>query len=158
VSGLFNEPYFVAASARSLPESQAERRVMQLLTDNARETVVETVKRWNQPLRTEVRAVTALSLPDGTGVPVAVIDGMPKPLADATGHIETWQWWLAFHRPALEQTDHGLQFLLNEKDFLTQHLGDAARNMDSIGSSRSLIQKILNHSTEKDIFECFNKI
>jgi hypothetical protein len=159
VHDLFDEPYYVAASAPPrLPGSQAEQRVMEVLRDRARETVVETVKRWNQALRTEVRAATALSLPDGASVPVAVVDGMPKPLADATAHIETWQWWLAFHRPTLEQTDHNLGFLLNERDFLTHHLGDAARNMDSVSSSRSLIQNVLKHSTEKNIFECFKKI
>ena len=63
-----------------------------------------------------------------------------------------------FHRPTLEQTDHGLQFLLNQKDFLSHHLGDAAENIDTVSNSRSLIQKILNHSTEKNIFECFKKI
>lgn len=156
---LFNDSYYLAASAPGrLPETTAEQRVLKVLTGHSRETVLEAVKRWNQILRTEIRSATALSLPDGASVPVAVIDGMPKPLADATSHIETWQWWLAIHRPTLERTEQSLQFLINEKSFLTQHLGDAARNMDSFDSSRFSIKKILNHSTEKNIFECFNKI
>ena len=154
--GLSDEPYYVAASAPGrLPESQAEQRLMEILTVRARETVAETVKRWNLALRSEVRAATALTLRNSTSVPVAVIDGMPKPLADVTDHIESWQWWLALHRPTLEQTDQGLQFLFSQKDFLTHHFGDAARNMDSVSNSRSLIKNILGFSTEKDIFEAF---
>ena len=153
------EPYYIAASAPPrLPGSQAEQRIMQVLTESARETVVDAVKRWNQALRTEVRAATALSLPEGTSVPVAVIDGMPKPLADATAHIETWQWWLSFHRPTLEQTDYGLKLLLQERQFLTQHLGDAVKNLDTVEGTRSLIQGILKHSIEKDIFDRFKEI
>jgi hypothetical protein len=96
VSDLFNEAYCTAASAPArLPESQAESRLCQVLTREAFDIVSETVKRWNGPLRAEVRAITALKLTDDSGrmtanIPVAVIGGMPKPLAEATSGIEAW--------------------------------------------------------------------
>jgi hypothetical protein len=95
VSDLFNEAYYAAASAPArLLESQAESRLRQVLSREAFEVVSETVKRWNDPLRKLVRAVTALKLADESGrttanVPVAIIDGLPNPLAEVTSEIET---------------------------------------------------------------------
>jgi hypothetical protein len=116
---LSSEPYYAAASAPPhLPISDAERRIDKVIAHGDRQVVSDTVKQWNKILRENVRAATALKL-NGETVPIAVIDGMPKPLADATADIETWQWWMVLNRPSFEQTGHGLQLLLNQRERLT---------------------------------------
>jgi hypothetical protein len=164
MSDLFNEAYYAAASAPTrLPESKAESRLRQVLTTEAFDVVSETVKRWNVPLRSEVRAVTALKLADDSGrttanIPVAVIDGMPNPLAEATSDLELWQWWLVLHRPALEQADQGLKLIVDQKDVLSQFVSDVPSRIDSISLSRAFIDDILKHSIDEDILERFKKI
>ena len=112
-------------------------------------------------LRTEVRAATALKLSDDnaqTTVPVTVIDGIPTALAEVTDQIDTWRWWLALHRPALERTREGLQFMLEEADILAHHLGETAKSMESVATSLALIQSILKQPAEIDIFDRFKMI
>jgi hypothetical protein len=164
VSDLFDEPYYAATAAPpQLPSSQAETRLRQVLASSTFEVVSDTVKRWNATLRAEVRAVTALKFTDDTGrvaatAPVAVVDGMPKPLAEATNELETWQWWLVLHRPALEQADRGLKLIGDQREMLAQQLGDISTRMEAVGISRSFISEILQHSVEKNILERFGKI
>jgi len=60
---LFCDAYYAAAAApRRLPLSEAEQRLKNVLAPGTLDVVSETVKRWNAPLRAEVRAVTALKL------------------------------------------------------------------------------------------------
>lgn len=164
VSDLFDEPYYAATAAPpQLPISQAETRLRQVLAGSTFDDVSDTVKRWNATLRAEVRAVTALKFTDDTGrvaatAPVAVVDGMPKPLAEATDELETWQWWLVLHRPALEQADRGLKLVGDQREMLAQRLGDVSTRMGAVGISRSFISEILQHSVEKNILERFGKI
>ncbi len=164
MSDLFDEPYFAAATAPPrLPETQAEKRLREVLTKHAFKIVSDTVKRWNAPLRTEVRAVTALKLTDdsnriSTSVPVAVVDGLPKSLAEATSNFEAWQWWLILHRPALEQADRGLKLLVDEWDLLNQHISDVSQHADAVRDSRNLVATILTQSVEKALLERFGQI
>jgi hypothetical protein len=73
VHGLFQEPYYPRRLAPNhLLKSQAEQRVMEVLSSAARDTVVETSQRWNTALRAEIRGATALTLRSGTSAPVAV--------------------------------------------------------------------------------------
>jgi hypothetical protein len=121
MNDLFSEPYYAAARApKRLPESEGETRLRRVLTDDAFDVVSDAVKRWNSPLREAIRAITALKLTDDAGrtaasVPVAVVDGMPQPLALATSHIESWQWWLVLHSPELKQADEGLTLILEKR-------------------------------------------
>ena len=51
MNDLFSEPYYAAARApKRLPESEAESRLRQVLTDEAFDIVSDVVKRWNSPL------------------------------------------------------------------------------------------------------------
>jgi hypothetical protein len=164
LSDLFDEPYFAAATAPPrLPESHAEKNLREVLANQAFKTVSETVKRWNAALRTEVRAVTALKLTDDSGrmsasVPVSVVDGMPKSLAEATSSVEPWQWWLILNRPALEQTDRGLKLVVDEWDLLNRHISDISQHADAVHNSRNLVASILTRSIEKSLLERFGKI
>lgn len=161
---LFDEPYYAAVAAPArLPQTQAEKRLSDVLTRQAFDIVSDTVKRWNTPLRAEVRAVTALKLTDDSGrmtasVPVAVIDGMPRSLADATSGFEAWQWWLILNRPALEQAEQGLKLVVDQWDLLTRHLDDVSKDLKAVGTSRALIANILRRSVEKDLLERFGEI
>jgi hypothetical protein len=121
------------------------------------------VKRWNATLRAEVRAITALKFTDDSGritasIPVAVIDGMPGPLAEATNHIEAWQWWLVLHRPDLELADRGLKLLVDEKDLLSQQVGDISKRIDGVRLSRALIEDTLKKSVDDDVLARFQTI
>src|SRR5207302_1429833 len=103
-------------------------------------SVSDTVKRWNAPLRAEVRAVTALKFTDEAGrvaatAPVSVIDGIPRSLAEATNGVETWQWWLVLHRPALQQADGGLKLIADQREMLTRQLGDISDRIDAVAVS-----------------------
>ena len=164
MSDLFNEAYYAAASAPArLPESQAESRLRQVLNDEAFDIVSETVKRWNDTLRKQVRAVTALKLADDSGrttsnVPVAVVDGLPNLLADATKEIETWQWWLVLHRPTLEQADRGLKLIDDQKDLLSNHISDVSTRMGAVWLSRAFIADILKRSVDENLLMRFKKI
>lgn len=162
MTDLFREPHYAAASAPSrLQESEAEWRLRDVLTAQARDVVSGTVKRWNSVLRTEVRAATALKLSDDNGqttVPVTVIDGIPTALAEVTDQIDAWRWWLALHRPALERTREGLQFMLEQADVLADHLGETAESMEGVATSLALIQSILKQPAEADIFDRFKMI
>jgi len=91
----YREPYYAAAKAPGrLPETTAERRLQGVLSPQAYNMVLETVKRWNPLLRAEVRAMTALKLVDDSSrssvsIQVSVVDGMPKPLAAVTSDLQT---------------------------------------------------------------------
>ncbi|SRR6266436_2016057 len=158
------QPYYAATAApKRLPESLAEIRLLQVLTRDAHREVVEAVNRWNGPLRAEVRALTALKLTDDSGrsstkLPVAIIDGMPKPLADVTGEIEPWQWWLVLNRPALELADHGLKLLIEQEKLLSQHVGEVPTRIGAVWLSRNLIGDIVKKSIDEDILARFKKI
>jgi hypothetical protein len=164
VSNFFNEAYYAGAAAPGrLPESQSERRLREVLSQEAFEIVSETVKRWNAPIRAEVRAVTALKLTDDSSritanIPVSVIDGMPKPLAEATNEIEAWQWWLVLHRPTLEQADRGLKLIVDQKDLLSEHVSDVSTRLGAVWLSRSFIGDILKRSVDDDLLMRFQKI
>ena len=154
MSGLIGDPYYVASAApRYLPKSRAEERLRNVLAEETRDVVSETVKRWNAPLRAEVRAVTALKLPDEFGRPsvtihVAVTDGMPKPLADQTNDFTEWQWWLVLQRRSLKQAIEGLDLLVKNKDMLAKGLDNLEMPFDSVSTSRIFIERILKHSVE----------
>jgi hypothetical protein len=161
---LFNEPYYEASAAPArLPESQSEQRLRGVLNNQAREVVSETVKRWNTPLRTEVRAVTALKLTDETGrptasVPVSVVDGMPRSLADATAHVSPLEWWLALHRPALETANKGLQLLVDNDSLLAQQIPDFCNRLEAVENARALVVDVLKGNVEKAVLERFATI
>ena len=87
-----------------------------------------------------------------------MIDGMPKPLADATEEIEAWQWWLVLHRPALEQADSGLKLIIDQKDRLSQHIADVSTRMGAVWLSCNLIADILKRSVDDDLLIRFQKI
>ena len=163
MSELFG-PYYTATTApKRLPESEAENRLRQVLTDEASGVVSDAVKRWSPLLREAVRAVTALKFTDDSGhvtatAPVAVVDGMPQPLAEVTSDIESWQWWLVLHRPALEQADRGLNLVLNQRDALARYMGDVSTRMDAVGTSSTFIAEILHRSVDKDLLARFRTI
>jgi hypothetical protein len=161
---LFSQPYYAAVKApKRLPESLSESRLRQVLTDQARGVVTDTAKRWNAPLREAVRAATALKFADDAGrvvatAPVAVVDGMPQPLAVTTNHIEPWQWWLVLHRSALKQADEGLNLVIEQRKMLAHHLGDISTRIDSVRTTRIFIAELLQSSVEEDLLERFKKI
>ena len=163
MSELFG-PYYAAATApKRLPASEAENRLRQVLTNEASEVVSAAVKRWSPLLREAVRAVTALKFTDDSGhvaaaAPVAVIDGMPQPLAELASDFEPWQWWLVLHRPRLEQADHGLSLVLDQRDVLAPYLGDVSAQMEAVRTSRTFIAEILNRSVEKNLLARFKEI
>ena len=165
MSDLFkSDTYSAAAVAPArLSESRAESQLRQVLSRDAFSIVSDTVKRWNTTLRTEVRGITALKFTDDSGritasIPVSVIDGMPVPLAEATNHIEAWQWWLILHRPNLEQADQGLKLVVDRKDLLAQQVGDISRKLEGVRLSRSLIEDILTKSVDDDVLSRFQTI
>jgi hypothetical protein len=164
MSDLFTEKYYEAARApRQLPESHSESRLRQVLSGDTLQVVRDAVERWNAPLREAVRSATALKFADGLGrvvanVSVDVVDGMPRPLADATHDVEPWQWWLVLHRPALEQANQGLKLIIDEKDMLANHLADVSARIGAMEVSRGFIAEILARSVEKDILDRFQKI
>ena len=97
------------------------------------------MKRWNTPIRDAVRAVTALKFTDASGrvtasVPIAVVDGIPKSLAEVTNDIEPWQWWLVLNRPALMWTEHGLRLIADKQDMLAGYLGDISAGIAAVGT------------------------
>jgi hypothetical protein len=161
---LFHEPYYAGAKAPPrLPETRAERRLKQVLTQSSKTIVAETVNRWNKPLRDAVRAATALKFTHDSGrvaatVSVEVIDGMPAPLAEGVVDIEPWQWWLVLNRPALMRSDQGLKLIEDHKNMLDNYLGDIAKEVDAIGTSRTFIAKLLGHSVEEDLLARFKSI
>ena len=154
-----NEPYYLEKKApRRLPMTVAEERLKPVLAAGARSAVGETVKRWNVGLRDAVRGATALKLSGDSGravasVPVSVVDGMPRPMAEATSDIEPWQWWLILNAPALATAREGLRIIADERDMLARHLGDIANEMASVDSSRGFVERILGHSIERDLAE-----
>jgi hypothetical protein len=163
LSDLFKLASYSAAAPARLSESRAESQLRQVLSRESFNVVSDTVKRWNTTLRAEVRTITALKFTDDSGrltasIPVAVIDGMPGPLAEATNHIEAWQWWLILHRPNLEQADQGLKLLVDQKDLLSQKVGDISRRIEGVGLSRSLIEDILAKSVDDDVLARFQMI
>jgi hypothetical protein len=130
VSEFFNDAYYAAATAPPrLEETQSEVRLRQVLNATAFDIVDDTVSRWNGALRSEIRTITALKLTNDGGtianVPVSVVDGMPKPLAELTKEIEAWQWWLVLHRSVLEQADRGLNLVVEQKELLSKHVPEA---------------------------------
>lgn len=73
----------------------------------ARERTDRAFRQWNQIVREHVRAETALKLSVGDeqrSVPVKVVDGLPKPFADAVRSFDDEMvWWLALRLPALKE-------------------------------------------------------
>lgn len=161
---LFDEPYYAAASAPPrLRESETETRLRRVLSNDARDSVLQAVARWNQTLRQEVRAVTGLRLGEEhgggrTNVPVIVADGIPAPLADAAEGVESWQWWLALHRPELEQGVYGLDLVTESASMLAQRLGNISDGLAGVDAAQALIKRIMAHSIEKDILDRFRDI
>jgi hypothetical protein len=96
----FSYPYYAAKTVpKDLPQTQAEKRPREVLSNQAARTVSRAVKRWRDPLRRAVRDATALTFIDDSGQAVAnvsieVVNGLPLPFADASSEIEPWQWWL----------------------------------------------------------------
>ena len=152
-------PYYHEKKAPGrLPVTVAEERLQHVLAPGAQSVVSETVKRWNVALRDAVRGATALKLSGDSGravasVPVSVVDGMPRPMAEATSDIEPWQWWLILNAPALATAREGLRIIADERDMLARHLGDIADEMASVDSSRGFVERILGHSIERDLAE-----
>jgi hypothetical protein len=153
-------PYYSAAKTapKRLPESAAEDRLRQVLTDDNCQIVSDAVDRWNVPLREEVRSITALKLKVGTNVSIDVVDGMPGPLAKAVSDFEPWQWWLVLNRPALEQADQGLKLVIENSEMLANYLPDTSKGVEAIGVSRAFISEILTRSVEKEILDRFRTI
>ena len=164
MNDLFCDAYYAAAAApRRLPPSEAEQRLKNVLAPGTLDVVSETVKRWNAPLRAEVRAVTALKLADNSGrsianVPVAVIDGMPKPLAEVTSEIKEWQWWLVLQHRVLKNADEGLKLILENKYMLSEHLDDFATPFNAVSTTRAFISEIVALSINDDLLSRFKKI
>jgi hypothetical protein len=163
VSEFFNDAYYAAATAPPrLEETQSEVRLRQVLNATAFDIVDDTVSRWNGALRSEIRTITALKLTnDGrtiANVPVSVVDGMPKPLAELTKEIEAWQWWLVLHRSVLEQADRGLNLVVEQKELLSKHVPDVSTRMGAVWLSRTLITDVLKRSIDDDLLMRFQKI
>lgn len=94
--------------------------LLEQASPGVRGTVERSYRRWNSALRDCIRAETALRLSVGDevrGVPVRIVDGMPRSFAEA---IEPFvgMGWLLLNRSAVEAASLGASFL-------AEHLGEA---------------------------------
>lgn len=79
----------------------------------AREQVENAFRQWNTVVRDQLRNEMGLRLTVGgeaQSVPVRIVDGVPRAMAEALRTFEQWEW-LLLHRPELEATVRGARLL-----------------------------------------------
>lgn len=109
--------------------SQFEKKWANLLNaalPGARDAVDRTYRQWNGILRDHIRAETALRLTVGSdtqAVPVKIVDGMPRPFAQALEQFEGLET-LLLNRPLIEGAARGTEFLKDEFGAVLGLLGD----------------------------------
>jgi hypothetical protein len=100
-------------------QSRAIEIIRPLVPPDAEDRVRRSQKQWNQIVRDHIRTETGLKLADGDSrhaIPVRVLPGFPKPLADLIGqqHSDPVMWRLVIGQPKLGGLVQGLQFLLKD--------------------------------------------
>lgn len=105
-----------ASKSQKKSLSPLEKRWADLLnvaSPGTRDSVDRAFRQWNGILRDYIRTETALRLTVGNearAVPVKVIDGMPRPLAEILTDFEGLEW-LLLNRPLIEGAANGTRFL-----------------------------------------------
>jgi hypothetical protein len=127
----------VLQAARAEPAtSDRWAKALEDASPGTRGVVERTYKQWNAILRDYLRTETGLRLTvgdDAQAVPVRVVDGLPRPLADVMRQFEGLEW-LLLNRPAIEGVATGTVIM-------ARHLG----------SARALWGDAVNRASEEDI-------
>jgi hypothetical protein len=93
-------------------QNRATSIIEPLIPPDAKDRVTRAFNQWNQIVREHIRSETALKLADGDGrysIPVRIVNGFPKGLADL---IDRYQdpvlWLLILGQPKLGGVVEGL--------------------------------------------------
>src|SRR5438477_11798983 len=103
-----------------------------------RGVIERTSKQWNTILRDYLRTETALRLSvgdDAQSVPVKVVEGLPRPLANVLRQFEGLEW-LLLNRPAVEAAASGAELMEKHVDSARTLWGEAAGPADAEGIRR----------------------
>lgn len=103
-------------SKRTASLAELEKRWAHLVRaamPTAREQVDQAFRQWNGIVRDQLRNEMGLRLSIGTesqSVPVRILDGIPRPLAESLSAFPDWEWMM-LHRPDVEATVRGARLL-----------------------------------------------
>ena len=117
----YASPRHGESAARSGSPSDLEKRWVHLVhaaMPQAREHVEQAFRQWNGIVREQLRNEMGLRLSIGTesqAVPVRIVDGLPRPLAESLETFPKWEW-LILHRPDVEATVRGAELLAAHRE------------------------------------------
>ena len=119
-----------------------------------RDSTDRAYRQWNGIVRDYIRTETALRLTVGNeaqAVPVRVVDGLPRPLAEILGHFDGLEW-LLLNRPVIEGAARGTRFLGKHISRAKSLLdgGEALPQPDEVERVASLAEKLLHRLDQTD--------
>jgi hypothetical protein len=122
-----------------------------------RAVVERAYKQWNTILRDYLRSETGLRLTVGgsiQAVPVKVVDGIPRPLAEVMRQFEPLDW-LLLNRPAVEAAVRGTQFMEKHVETALATWGEStdAAQVDDIRRVREAAAHWLSKLDEQQAVE-----
>lgn len=141
-----------AIYARQRPLTDLERRFSEFLRrhdPDLKATVERSFKQWNNILRDYLRTETGLRLTvgeDARAVPVHVVDGLPRPMADILGRLDPKIWSLLLNRAVLAHAGQGVGFVRTEFTWISE-LSDIAPSpatQSEVLNTAALLRRLLD--------------